>query len=159
MNKGWILFLVALCYAGYDPSDKYTEDGPLLQGLTEYVEFEFDGLKKALDKEYSLTFNWEFCSMASFPMLLGKRCPYFPDIGKYRSIHWRGSTAYLQDETHIYVGIKYWFCIKNGNPSDTCTYQVISYRLNSSHLWIRDKEIITIHTNLGTIFKITGEEL
>lgn len=159
MNKGWILFFVALCYAGYDPSDKYSEDGPILKSLTEYVEYEHNEIKKTLDKDYPLIFNWEFCSMAAFPMLLGKRCPYFPDREKYRSIHWKGSTAYAQDPGHVYIGVKYWFSITDGKPSDTIIYQVISYRLIDPHSysWIRDREIITLRTILGTVFQITGE--
>jgi hypothetical protein len=160
MNKGWILLLITLCHAGFDPFDKYSEDGPILTSLTKYVEQKLDELKEAFDKKYSIIFNWEFCSMAAFPMLLGKRCPYFPDSKKYRAIHWRGSTAYIPDENHVYVGIKYSFYKKNDSPSDTITYQVISYKLINpyTYSWIREKNIITLPTILNTISQTIGKE-
>jgi hypothetical protein len=137
------------------PFDKFDENGSAIKNLTQYIEYEYAGIKKAIDKDYSFNFNWKFCSMATFPMILGRSCPYFSDREKYRSIQWKGSTAYVQDENHIYVGIKYWFSTKQGIPSDTTFYQVISYKFIEPSSWIRDKEIINIRTKLDVILQIT----
>jgi hypothetical protein len=158
--RKWILVLVSICFAQW-PFDKYGDNGPIMKSLTEYATFEHREVKKAIDREiYPTEFNWEFCSFSAFPIFKGQRCPYFEDYDKYRSINDRGSTAYIQDQSRVYVGIRYWFSNKGVN-SDTSRYRIVSYEFqgikDSLYQWVREKDLMTITTKLGEILYTEGE--
>ena len=157
MKQQTLFILITLVSSfAQSPFDKYADNGKILASLTEYVHYDYNLKKRSIESLYSTLFNWKFCSMAAFPILRGESCPYFPNSNKYRSIEGKNATAYIADDSHVYVGIKYWFCDLDGIASDTISYSIVSYRSIKStppYVWERDREVKTIHTKYGRPFE------
>jgi len=144
-----LLISLFLCLA--NPTD---ED--LIKSLTIYVDYEHAQIKKTIEQQDSVVFNWSLCSFSSFPIIQGKRCPYFPDRSKYKA----RSTFYMAESDLIYVGIKYWF-----NSSDTINYRVVAYKFKKTiqkppyYVWSRSSNVMTITACQDKILQIDGEEI
>ena len=97
-----------------------------VQSLVDYVNREQIIIKSRLDTDTTKYF-WKLKSLAAFPVLQNKPCPYFEGYDNYHSIPNLGNVIYQAGPDLFYCGIHFYFA-KSPESMDTSFFRVGAYR-------------------------------